>query len=144
MRAPDAVRDLGGSPGGCNGTGRLWNGPVLEEAGFGIGRPDYHNRTAAAIIEIRLLIDGAMPVVRPRGAMGGPAGLFARSGYRPRRMRRAPSVGAQQRSACACALADADQRGCGLGDLGDLCKTGLSSDCGLGGLIWVNWVIRVV
>ena len=59
VRAPDAWRDSGGSPGGCNGTGRLQNGEVLEGAGFGIGRPDDHDRmrTAAAIIEIRVFID---------------------------------------------------------------------------------------
>ena len=29
--APVALRDLGRSPGGCNGPGRLQKGPVLEE-----------------------------------------------------------------------------------------------------------------
>ena len=36
---------------------------------------------------------------------------------------------------------DRCQRRCGLGDLDDLGKTGLSLDRGLGGLIWVIWVV---
>ena len=54
-------------------------GLVLEEAGCGIGRPHYHDRTctaaAAAMAEIGVFIDGAMPVVRPRG-YGRPGGCI--------------------------------------------------------------------
>ena len=69
-RAPDKVRDLGGSPGGCNGPGRVRKGLVLEQAGCGIGRPDYHDHTAAAIIEMGVFIDGAMLLVRTRVELG--------------------------------------------------------------------------
>ena len=65
-RAPDALRDLGRSPGGCNGPGCVRKDPVVEEIWYSIGRPDYHNRTAATltIIEIRVFLTCAiaMPV----------------------------------------------------------------------------------
>ena len=55
----------------------MQNRAMLEEAGCGIGRPDYRNRTAAEIIEIRVLIDGAMSGVRPRGyGHGRPGGCI--------------------------------------------------------------------